>query len=36
MYLFNRAFAEVMEAGDADGRIFTFPIPTYNITKTFD
>ena len=32
----NSAFAEVMEKGDAKGRIFTFPIPTYNITKDFD
>jgi ribonucleoside-triphosphate reductase (formate) len=32
----NRAFAEVMSAGDATGRVFTFPIPTYNITKDFD
>jgi len=30
------AFAEVMMAGDAKGRVFTFPIPTYNITKDFD
>jgi ribonucleoside-triphosphate reductase (formate) len=34
--LFNDVLAEVMTAGDADGRIFTFPIPTYNITKDFD
>jgi len=34
--LFNRAFAEVMLEGDADGRPFTFPIPTYNITEEFD
>lgn len=32
----NRAFAECMIEGDADGRLFTFPIPTYNITKDFD
>ncbi len=32
----NRAFAEVMMAGDAKGRVFTFPIPTYNITPDFD
>jgi len=32
----NRAFCEVMMEGDAKGRIFTFPIPTYNITKDFD
>ena len=36
MDLFNRAFLEVMEAGDAKGRVFTFPIPTYNITKDFN
>lgn len=36
MDLINRAFLEVMSAGDADGRPFTFPIPTYNITKDFD
>jgi ribonucleoside-triphosphate reductase (formate) len=32
----NSAFAEVMSQGDARGRIFTFPIPTYSITKDFD
>ncbi len=32
----NKAFIEVMIAGDAKGRIFTFPIPTYNITRDFD
>ncbi len=36
MDLFNRAFLEVMLEGDAKGRVFTFPIPTYNITKDFD
>jgi len=36
MDLFNRAFAEVMNEGDMRGRPFTFPIPTYNITKEFD
>ena len=36
MDMFNRAFAEVMMAGDAKNRVFTFPIPTYNITKDFD
>lgn len=36
MDLINRAFAEVMMEGDAKGRVFTFPIPTYNITKDFD
>lgn len=35
MDMINRAFAEVMCEGDASGRIFTFPIPTYNITKNF-
>ncbi|MCK4732127.1 MAG: hypothetical protein KAT65_06665, partial [Methanophagales archaeon] len=34
--LFNKAFLEVMAEGDAKGRVFTFPIPTYNITKDFD
>lgn len=34
--MFNRAFAEVMTKGDAKGRVFTFPIPTYNITKDFN
>jgi ribonucleoside-triphosphate reductase len=34
--MINRAFAEVMLEGDANGRIFSFPIPTYNITKDFD
>ena len=32
----NRAFAEVMMEGDAKGRVFTFPIPTYNLTAGFD
>ena len=36
MDLFNRAFCEVMMEGDASGRIFSFPIPTYNITAGFD
>jgi ribonucleoside-triphosphate reductase (formate) len=35
MDLFNKAFLEVMAEGDAKGRVFTFPIPTYNITKDF-
>ncbi|WP_298282316.1 ribonucleoside triphosphate reductase [Acidocella sp.] len=35
MDLINRAFIEVMSAGDAKGRVFTFPIPTYNITPDF-
>jgi anaerobic ribonucleoside-triphosphate reductase len=33
---FNKAFAEVMSQGDAQGRVFTFPIPTYSITKDFN
>jgi ribonucleoside-triphosphate reductase len=36
MDMINQAFAEVMMAGDARGRVFTFPIPTYNITADFD
>jgi len=36
MDLINKAFIEVMTEGDAKGRIFTFPIPTYNISKDFD
>lgn len=35
MDMINLAFCEVMTEGDAKGRIFTFPIPTYNITKDF-
>jgi ribonucleoside-triphosphate reductase len=35
MDLLNRAYIEVMMAGDAKGRVFTFPIPTYNITHDF-
>ncbi|MFF3641620.1 ribonucleoside triphosphate reductase [Streptomyces sp. NPDC002564] len=35
MDLINRAYIEVMTAGDATGRVFTFPIPTYNITADF-
>ncbi|MCD6549794.1 ribonucleoside triphosphate reductase [Candidatus Micrarchaeota archaeon] len=34
--MFNRAFLEVMLEGDMRGRPFSFPIPTYNITKEFD
>lgn len=34
--MINRAFCDVMIEGDAKGRIFSFPIPTYNITKDFD
>jgi len=36
MDIFNNIFAEVVAEGDAKGRVFTFPIPTYNITKDFD
>jgi len=36
MDIINKAFAEVMMEGDAKGRVFTFPIPTYNITADFD
>ncbi len=36
MDVLNKAFAEVMMEGDAKGRVFTFPIPTYNINKDFD
>ena len=35
MDMINRAYIEVMVAGDAKGRVFTFPIPTYNITADF-
>ena len=34
--MINRAYIEVMTEGDAKGRVFTFPIPTYNITPDFD
>ncbi|MCS4531586.1 ribonucleoside triphosphate reductase [Corynebacterium sp. ES2794-CONJ1] len=34
--MINRAFIAVMTEGDADGRPFTFPIPTYNIAEDFD
>ncbi len=36
MNVFNRAFLEILTEGDANGRVFTFPIPTYNITAEFD
>ena len=36
MDMINKAFAEVMMDGDAKGRVFTFPIPTYNITRDFN
>jgi len=35
MDMINKAFIEVMSAGDAKGRVFTFPIPTYNIVPDF-
>ncbi|MCL2444564.1 ribonucleoside triphosphate reductase [Candidatus Saccharibacteria bacterium] len=36
MDVLNKMLLEVMVEGDADGRVFTFPIPTVNITKEFD
>ena len=36
MDMFNKAFCEVMLAGDSSGRVFSFPIPTINITKNID
>ena len=36
MDMLNKAFFEIMMKGDNSGRVFTFPIPTYNITKDFD
>lgn len=36
MNIFNMAFCDVMMEGDSKGRVFTFPIPTINITKDFD
>lgn len=36
MNIFNKALLEVLCEGDANGRVFTFPIPTYNITKDFN
>ena len=36
MDMINNAFLEVMTQGDAKGRVFTFPIPTYNVSKEFD
>ena len=36
MDMFNQAFCEVMLEGDAKGRVFTFPIPTINVTRDFD
>jgi ribonucleoside-triphosphate reductase len=34
--MFDAAYADVMNRGDSKGRVFTFPIPTYNVTKDFD
>lgn len=36
MDIINKAFAELMMEGDSKGRVFTFPIPTYNVTENFD
>lgn len=36
MNIFNKALLEVLSEGDASGRVFTFPIPTYNITPDFN
>ena len=36
MNIFNKALLEVLAEGDANGRVFTFPIPTYNIAQDFD
>lgn len=36
MKIFNEAFLEVLSEGDAKGRVFSFPIPTYNITSDFN
>ncbi len=36
MNMINKAFLELMIAGDQNGRVFTFPIPTYNLSKDFD
>ncbi len=36
MYMVNKAFIEIMIEGDANGRGFQYPIPTYSITKDFD
>ncbi len=36
MNMFNKALLEVLSEGDSSGRVFTFPIPTYNITKDFN
>ena len=36
MDMINKAFIEIMTEGDADGRGFQYPIPTYSITRDFD
>lgn len=36
MDMINQAFCDVMMEGDSKGRVFTFPIPTINVTKDFD
>jgi ribonucleoside-triphosphate reductase len=36
MEMFNLGFAEIMRQGDSKGRVFTFPIPTYNVTRDFE
>ena len=36
MDMINKAFIEIMIDGDADGRGFQYPIPTYSLTKDFD
>jgi anaerobic ribonucleoside-triphosphate reductase len=36
MNVINKAFLEIMLEGDADGRGFSYPIPTYNLTRSFD
>lgn len=36
MDMINKAYIEIMLEGDKNGRVFTFPIPTYNMTKEFD
>ena len=35
MAMINKAYLQVMKEGDSKGRVFTFPIPTYNITEDF-
>ncbi len=36
MDMINKAFCEIMMEGDSQGRLFSYPIPTYNLTKDFD